>query len=102
MKEPRRTVSTDKIDASAKVLTLVTGVEYWMKKLKWATDGSNAITVTLYDSEDASGKVLAEYAIAGADTPGWVPFDDVPIDNGLYIALTGTGALAWVEYERRP
>ncbi len=63
------------------------------------TDGTNPVTVTIYDNTDASGKVLAKFYVPGATGYGgrnWtVP---VQYETGLYCALSGTNGSAIVEY----
>lgn len=63
------------------------------------TDGTNAATVIVYDNTAASGKVVAEFVVAGATGYGgrnWI--FPVAMDNGIYLAISGTGASAVVEY----
>ena len=64
------------------------------------TDGTNAATVTIYDNTAASGDVLAKFVVAGATQYGgrnWVC--PVGAKNGLYAAISGTGATCIVEYD---
>lgn len=63
------------------------------------TDGTNAATVIIYDSLTAENKKVAEFTVAGATGYGgrnWV--FPVGMDTGLYLAISGTGASAIVEY----
>lgn len=64
------------------------------------TNGTNAATVILYDNASAaSGSVLAEFVVAGADRYGgrdWC--NPVHCINGIYAAVSGIGASYIVEY----
>lgn len=63
------------------------------------TDGTNPVTVTIYDNTSGSGKMLAKFYVPGATGYGgrnWtVP---VQYENGLYCTLSGTNGSAIVEY----
>ena len=66
------------------------------------TDGSNNATVTLYDNTAASGKVVAEFVIAGGDNQGGRVWSfPVLCTAGIYAAISGTGASCIVEYTTR-
>ncbi len=57
------------------------------------TDGTNAATVTLYDNTTASGTVLAQMIVAGADRTGFQSWNfHCRCLNGIYADVTGTGA----------
>lgn len=63
------------------------------------TDGSNAATVILYDNTSAAGKKVWEGVIAGATGYGGRNWTfPVRCRNGIYCAISGTGASAIVEY----
>lgn len=62
------------------------------------TDGTNAATVTLYDNTAASGTVLSQVIVAGADRTHSQIFNlAVRCTTGIYADVTGTGA-AYVVY----
>jgi len=63
------------------------------------TDGTNAATLTLYDNTSASGNVLAQMIVAGADRTNALLFNlAVRCNNGIYADVTGTGATYTVYY----
>jgi len=67
------------------------------------TDGTNAATVIVYDSEDTttSGRlVLAKFIVPGAQGGDFRHFNDIGIyaNRGLYCTISGTGAEAIVAY----
>ena len=63
------------------------------------TDGTNKATIILYDNTEASGKKIWEGSVAGTSEYGGRNFVfPVKFDNGLYCAITGTGASSIVEY----
>jgi hypothetical protein len=61
------------------------------------TDGTNPVTITLYDSEDNSGEVLSKYVVPGA-VGGIVVMFPVPVRAkiALYAVLSGTNGGAVV------
>ena len=69
------------------------------------TDGSNAATVTLYDSASgvSAGKEIFKGTVSGSANFGKPPFD-LPImaDNGIYASISGTGAGVIVHYRKLP
>lgn len=67
------------------------------------TDGSNDVTVTLYDdSAGADGVILIDLLIPGADKTGGLVFGPIPIyaEVGCYLSLSGTGGSAIVYYRK--
>lgn len=54
------------------------------------TDGTNPVTIILYDSKDNAGEVLAKYVVPGA-VGGIVVLFPVPVKAkiALYVALSG-------------
>ena len=70
--------------------------------LQVLTDGTNAATVTVYDSENStiSGRVeLAKLIVAGADRHAEVIFNvGVVANRGIRVEISGTGANAIVYY----
>jgi hypothetical protein len=90
--------ASGRLDASAQV---VGGVAY-LTALTVLTDGTNAATVTLYDSTAASGKIIAKLWVPGAvysDRMTWV--FPVRANVGIYASISGTGANAIVEYIKK-
>ena len=66
-----------------------------------ATDGTNDVTVTLYDhATEASGtKLLPTFTVKGADgIGGCCPPFPIRAVNGVYLELSGDGAKANVYY----
>jgi len=66
------------------------------------TNGSDDVTLILYDNASAaSGVVLHKAIILGADLMGGIV--EVPVDavNGIYLSLTGTGGTALVHFKDR-
>lgn len=62
------------------------------------TDGTNAASILIYDNTAASGTVVAKATASGAQNTVHVVFPNpVIVDNGLYAAVTGTGA-AYIVY----
>lgn len=74
----------------------------YLVKVKGKTDGTNNLTLKVYDNTAASGKVVAEFTIIGADHKGGETFEDLDIENGVYVNMTtsGTGSW-WVEFKRK-
>jgi len=65
------------------------------------TDGTNAATVTIYDSatENTGAKVVWKNKEAGANNYGGALFNPpLKMDNGVYITISGTGA-SFIAYE---
>lgn len=65
-------------------------------------DGTNAATITLYDSASAaSGTELAQIIVdAGLTTEIFHIDGGVEAFNGIYLSLSGTGAKAIVHYKQ--
>jgi len=63
------------------------------------TDGVNDVSVVVYDhASAASGTVLAQVKLAGADLMGGETNIMGDFDNGLYIDVTGTGVEVLLRY----
>lgn len=75
----------------------------FLVKIKGKTDGTNDLTLKLYDNASAaSGTVITEIKILGADNQGGEVFEDLEVSNGLYVDMTtsGTGTW-WVEFKKK-
>lgn len=74
----------------------------YLIKVKGKTDGTNNLTLKVYDNTAASGTVVAEFTIIGADYKGGETFENLDIGTGVYIDMTtsGTGSW-WVEFKRK-
>lgn len=85
----------------------IDGVGYvapcYLIKVKGKTDGTNNLTIKVYDNASAaSGNVVAEFTIIGADLKGGEMFENLAMHNGIYVDMTlgaGTGTW-WVEYKK--
>jgi hypothetical protein len=67
------------------------------------TDGTNAATVIVYDNAStAAGAELGRLIVAGATRNGvlMLPTQGVEAANGVYVAISGTGAGAIVYYSQ--
>ena len=64
------------------------------------TNGTNAVTLTLYDhASAASGKILRKIIVPGANSYGGFELPvGIEAANGIYADVTGTGAAFWVTY----
>ena len=63
------------------------------------TNGSDNVTAVLYDNASAaSGTEVAKVVVKGADLIGGETHIMCDCDNGLYLALSGTGGTALVRY----
>jgi hypothetical protein len=64
------------------------------------TDGTNAVTLSLYDNASAgSGKVLRKIIVPGANNYGGFELPiGIEIAKGIYATVSGTGAAFWVTY----
>lgn len=58
------------------------------------TDGIADADITLYDSTDATGKIITEMFADAADRVTGVVGVHWKIDNGVYLAKTGVGSYA--------
>ena len=74
----------------------------YLVKVKGKTDGTNNLTLKVYDNTAASGTVVAEFTIIGADYKGGETFENLDMKTGVYIDMTtsGTGSW-WVEFKRK-
>ena len=83
-------------DASALIYTgatLLTGV-------KVVTNGTDNVTVVVYDNTEGSGKVVDEWTVTGSENYGGTNYGKSPviIDNGIYVTVSGTGGKYYVFY----
>lgn len=71
----------------------------WYGGILIGTNGINDVTVTIYDSIVASGKILDEFTIAGGDNYGGSR-EPLPTRfvNGLTVVASGTGNFYTVRY----
>ena len=88
-------ISSGEQTSSTAVLTgsgCITGI-------KVITDGTNDATLIVYDNTAASGTVVDETKVNGANHYGGrnVIFP-IKVDNGIYAAISGTGASYIIEY----
>jgi hypothetical protein len=91
-------VSSGKLSASA----LVTSGTTYLAAVHVITDGTNAATVTVYDNTSAAGTIVYQVTVDGANYYGgrvWT--SPVKLSTGVYCAISGTGAGAFVEYFKR-
>lgn len=58
------------------------------------TDGTNDVTLVLYDNTSAAGKEVFKQKVTGTDDsiPYTLPDGGIRCDNGVYADITGTGA----------
>lgn len=92
-------ISSDLIAATA--ATVVCARPTRLNSLVVVSDGTNTATAVIYDNASAaSGKVVAK-AVATSQCPTAVIVFDNPVrtDNGLTIAVTGTGSGAIVHFD---
>ena len=86
--------------SSALIYTKVTGTTCLIKAVKVVTNGTDDEKIIVYDGTDATGTVIDETTATGSDHWGGRTWPDGGIINtGIYIALSGTGASYFVEYE---
>lgn len=70
-----------------------------LSALEVQTDGTNPATAVIYDGTDATGIMVARLVVAGSSNQGTRTWDfPRRIENGLYVALSGTGAKCIVEW----
>ena len=86
--------SSGEKSASALINTgecVVTGV-------KVITNGSNDVTVTLYDNTEASGKKLDSWPVAADERYGGTMFGKAALKahNGVYAEMSGVGGTYYV------
>lgn len=77
----------------------------YLTKVKGKTDGTNNLTLKVYDNASAaSGNVITEFTIIGADLKGGELFENLNVANGIYVDMTvageGTGTW-WVEFKKK-
>jgi len=69
-----------------------------------ATDGTNAVTVDIYDNTSASGTVLVPTFVittSATDRVRSLSFDPpVAYNNGVYVDITCAGTMSFVGYYR--
>jgi len=75
----------------------------YLIKVKGKTDGTNNLTLKVYDNASAAtGNVVAEFTIIGADLKGGEIFNNLSLTNGAFVDMTlgaGTGTW-WIEYKK--
>lgn len=64
------------------------------------TNGSDNVTLILYDNVSASGKVIFKQIVTGTDNaiPYWFSGGGVQVENGIFADVAGTGAEYIVYY----
>ena len=75
----------------------------YVVKVKGKTDGTNNLTLKVYDNASAaSGTVITEFTIVGADHKGGETFENLDIKNGVFVDMTtsGTGSW-WIEFKKK-
>lgn len=88
------TVSSGLLSATTQVYTgatFLTGVQV-------ITDGTNAATVKVYDGTSAVDKLVAQFQVVGTDLNGGRSFQHLYMSKGIYVAISGTGAQAIIDY----
>lgn len=81
--------ATDKLTTS----TLVFTGRQMFRGVSINTDGTNAGTVVIYDNTSAAGKIIGTFSCVGASLHKDIIFNEpVRVYNGIYAALSGTGA----------
>ena len=79
--------------------TLVFSGRQRINALTVFTDGTNDATVSLYDNTAASGKIAVKGLCVGANKVAHFIFENpVFMQDGLYAAVSGTGATFIVYY----
>ena len=79
----------------------VTSSTAYITAVQVITDGTNDAKLIVYDNTAASGTVVTEISVVGADNYGgrvWVR--PVKCSNGIYGDITGTGASFIIEFTR--
>lgn len=76
---------------------IVTGMGYLMG-MQVITDGTNPGTLKIYDGTSSADKQVAEFSVVGTSLVGGRIFQLLACPNGIYAALSGTGAKAIVDY----
>lgn len=66
------------------------------------TDGSNDATLTVYDNTAASGKIVRKFKVLASEEFGGtiLPYP-IYMENGIYVAVSGTGATYIIDYINR-
>ena len=63
------------------------------------TDGTNNVTVIVYDNTAASGKIVRRFAVKGTENYGGNALRfPVRMANGIYVAMSGTGGSYIVDF----
>ena len=71
----------------------------WITSIMVNTNGSNDATVLLYNNTSAAGSIVVEIKVAAAENYGGRIWKfPRKCNNGIYAAITGTGASCIVEY----
>lgn len=62
-------------------------------------DGTNAVTVTVYDNNTNAGQIIAKVILKAGNTLEHVLFENpVKAELGLYVVIAGVGAEVFVFY----
>lgn len=70
----------------------------WILGIKGITDGSNALTLSIYDALTATGDIWDQIIIPGADYHGGIIYPNpMEITTGIYVASSG-GTHKYVVY----
>lgn len=88
-------VSTGKLSTSQ----LAVNGPGFLTDIKIITDGTNDVTVTLYDGINTGGKDIFYQKVYGTDNVGgWNWPHPLRFTTGIYLSITGTGGYCYIEY----
>lgn len=63
------------------------------------TDGTNAATLTIYDNQSATGKIVREFVVPATQRYGGFHYKEgIRIDTAIYCTISGTGAAYWIDW----
>ena len=64
------------------------------------TNGTDDVTLTIYDATNTSGRIIRQITIAGSDYYGGfaLPYS-ILMQRGIYATVSGTGASYWIDYQ---
>lgn len=67
--------------------------------IKITTDRTTDVTVNIYDNTSATGDIWDDFPINGADGIGGIIYPKpMPIENGIYVSLSGANGAYTVYY----
>jgi hypothetical protein len=90
-------ITTGKMTSSR---VAITGPGYLMA-INIITDGTNNVTVTLYDGTDSSGTQIWNQTVTGEKyVGGWLWNFPLKFETGIYMTISGTNGYAYIEYNR--